>query len=75
MPEVNGIDGAVGYTPPPPQPPPEEPPPSEPAPAEAEPAPAETEARTIEQQQQPTPQGVNNPVVEAEIGGTVNIRI
>lgn len=64
MPEVNGIDGAAGYAPPPP-PPPEEPPA----------APAETEARAIEQQQQPTPQGVNNPVVEAEIGGTVNIRI
>jgi len=70
MATVGGVDVNTPVVIPPavqPEPPPEPPPP--------EPAPAPPRAGAVEQAQQPTPQGSNNPVAEAEIGGTINIAI
>ncbi|MBI4828581.1 MAG: hypothetical protein HY804_07200 [Nitrospinae bacterium] len=59
------IEGVSVYTPPPPI-----------APVEGAPAqPPPEEAPPVQQSPQPTPQGSNNPVVEQEIGGSVNIAV
>jgi len=73
MPTIGGIDVNTALPQSVPAPPVNEPAEEAPPPPaqEAPPPPA----GALEEAQQPTPQGNNNPVVEAEIGGAVNIAV